>query len=152
MSRPVTTDDRAKFDAALRDINEIKKSYMDIGVNEDAGNYADGTSVAEVAFWNEYGTVKIPERSFLRAAVDEKKDELDTFQNEVLEDVVNQKYGVIQGLRRFAFRVTTEIKNKITTLKEPPNAASTIKKKGFDNPLIHSRKMLNSIDYKIDGV
>ncbi|MCY1185956.1 hypothetical protein D9M73_267810 [compost metagenome] len=42
------------------------------------------------------------------------------------------------------------VKQEITDLKDPPNAKSTIAKKGSDNPLIDSGHMRQSIRYVID--
>lgn len=47
-----------------------------VGIIEQA-NYdgSDGESVAQVAFWNEYGTATVPPRPFFRNTIAEHKDE-----------------------------------------------------------------------------
>ena len=47
-----------------------------VGIIEQA-NYegSDGESVAQVAFWNEYGTATIPPRPFFRNTIAQHKDE-----------------------------------------------------------------------------
>jgi hypothetical protein len=40
------------------------------------------------------------------------------------------------------------IKTYISELEHPPNAPSTIEKKGFDNPLIDSEQMKEAVMYK----
>ena len=47
-----------------------------VGIIEQA-NYdgSDGESVAQVAFWNEYGTARTPARPFFRNTIAEHKDE-----------------------------------------------------------------------------
>ena len=42
-----------------------------------------------------------------------------------------------------------QLRASIIAMKSPPNAPSTIRKKGFDDPLIDTGHMLNSVDFEI---
>ena len=56
-----------------------------VGVLENA-TYPDGTPVAMVAFWNEYGTKTSPVRAFFRTTVSDQKKELGSIRAEFNED------------------------------------------------------------------
>lgn len=150
-----TTDKREKFDAIKRDMKILDGSSVMVGVtNPNLNHPGKGNSrsntVAEVAFFNEFGTARIPERSFIRSTMDEKRSEFEATRDRLLNLVVDQRIDVKTALTALGFRVSQEIKAKIVRLNSPPNAPSTIAKKGFNNPLIDTRFMLNSIDFKVD--
>jgi hypothetical protein len=159
--RTLTIDDRKLFDKALRAIDGVDGSFVEIGINEKEGserhpgNPSDGrqsrtstATVAEVAFFNEYGTSKIPERSFIRSTVDEKRARFERIRDRQLNLLVQGKTSVQRGLDTLGFDIQQAIRNKIITLSSPPNAPSTQRIKGFNNPLIDSQRMLNSITFK----
>ncbi len=56
-------------------IEELKGLQVRIGIQEGA-KYPDGTSVLDVAMWNELGTVQAPSRPFIRDSVDAHADEV----------------------------------------------------------------------------
>ncbi|EPD6208791.1 hypothetical protein ACSCYG_005675, partial [Klebsiella pneumoniae] len=46
-------------------------------------------------------------------------------------------------------RIKGQIQSSIIAFSEPPNAKSTVDQKGFNDPLIWSGHMLNSVDYEV---
>ncbi len=44
-----------------------------------------------------------------------------------------------------------ELKKAIEDWSTPPNAPSTVAEKGFNDPLIKTETMKNSVEYKIGG-
>jgi hypothetical protein len=44
-------------------------------------------------------------------------------------------------------RIKGQIQSSIIAFSEPPNAKSTVDKKGFNDPLVWSGDKLNSVDY-----
>lgn len=132
-----------------------------IGFFADA-KYPDGTLVAAVAAWQEFGTqnkdgtVRIPERPFFRNAVNDPetaaalisilRSNIDPW-TMVVDPQIGDKLGAtMQG----------RIQRSITTLKEPPLAESTKKarrrkfgSKGLAaNPLIDTGTLRNSVTWK----
>lgn len=106
--------------------------------------YENGTYVASVAYWNEYGTKRIPPRPFFRTAILENKGKWkDHFYNSV------SKIGLQGGIKSLGELVIKDVKQSILSWSTPPNAPSTIKHKGFNNPLIDTFKMVNSVDMEI---
>ena len=129
--------------AALSKYKEMNASVR-VGVLENA-TYPDGTPVAMVAFWNEYGTKRIPPRPFFRTTVSEqKKNWVLSVQN--LMKMHNDPKRVM-GL--IGVNIQEQLVHSINTWSDPPNAPYTIEKKGFDAPLRDTTRMSKSISIEI---
>lgn len=102
-------------------------------------------TVSEVAKAQEFGTEHIPARPFMRPASNSLKQ---LFPKQVALLMKKNKNildkNVAAALGEFAKR---RIQSEIRLKRIPANAASTIAKKGFDNPLIHTRHMLQHVRY-----
>ena len=129
--------------AALSKYKEMNASVR-VGVLENA-TYPDGTPVAMVAFWNEYGTRTSPVRAFFRTTVSEnKKNWVLSVQNLMkIHSDPKQVMGLI------GVHMQEQIVQSINTWSDPPNSAYTIAKKGFDKPLVEHGIMLRSISYEV---
>ena len=133
----------------------IKKNLGDeereVGVQKDAV-YPDGKPVAVVAAANEFGTSQIPARSFIRSTTDEERGKINRILGRDtgrLLDLKEKKGSVVQEA---AEHLRDAIKQKIEDLDSPRNAPSTVKRKGFNNPLVDTRKMKDSIvEKKVKG-
>ncbi|STM78061.1 Uncharacterised protein [Escherichia coli] len=44
-----------------------------------------------------------------------------------------------------------QLQMSVRDWESPPNAASTARQKGFNNPLIETGHMMDSVDYSVDG-
>ena len=114
--------------------------------------YPDGTPVAAVAAWNEFGTrtkggsQHIPERPFFRQALRKVQSDV----SELVQDGINSKTMVVDDLLadRLGGLVAGAVQENIRDLKSPPNAPSTIARKGSDNPLIDEGKMRTSVTWE----
>ena len=138
-----------KLDAFLRNARHGKSvKGLDVGFFSTA-KYSDGTPVAAVAAWNEFGVQKrgIPERPFFRNAIDAAKGEL--------VDVVAESVdpATLRITRKVAGKVGASmvgfIQKSITTLRSPANKPSTVKSKGSSNPLLDTATMRNSTTWRI---
>ena len=115
-----------------------------VGVLENA-TYPDGTPVAMVAFWNEYGTRTSPVRAFFRTTVSEqKKNWVLSVQN--LMKIHNDPKQVM-GL--IGVHMQEQIVQSINTWSDPPNSAYTIAKKGSSKPLIETGVLMRSIKSEV---
>ena len=56
-------------------LEELGKLEVAVGIQEGE-KYPDGTSVLDVAMWNELGTETIPSRPFIRDSVDNHVGEI----------------------------------------------------------------------------
>lgn len=114
------------FDEIVEDIRKQipKKVTIEAGIIDDEEN-------AMKALWNEFGTDKIPARPFIRRGLDNIEEEL------------NKSPEQIGG------KMVQNIKKAINDSNYPRNAVSTVKKKGFDFPLIDTREMYNSLTFRV---
>ncbi len=95
-------------------------------------------------------TIVIPSRSYIRSTVDEKQEEYNKLIEVLFGRVIDGSLDMFSMLDLIGQKVESDIKRKIVTLKSPPNAASTIRKKKSDNPLIgQSSTLLNSIRFVV---
>jgi len=149
----VRKDDSSKFKFLRAQLKHLKKAYVTIGFHSDAGQYADGTDVVQVALWNEFGTEKTPSRSFIRSTIDENADKINKWREEALENIIYKGWSVEKALAMIGFRLQTLIQNKIKSNVQPANAPSTQQHKareGVPNrTLIETELMLRSVTYKV---
>ena len=137
-----------KLNAFFRKAKAAKSHDVDIGFFESA-KYPDGTPVAAVAAWNEFGTERIPERPFFRNAIRESKDEL----LQVLKGNVDPRTMNVDRRTAGLLGQTMVgiIQENITKLRTPPNRPATIAAKGSSNPLIDEGIMKNSATYRVEN-
>ena len=118
--------------------------YVTIGVHGETHS-----DMVVIAASNEFGTATIPERSYLRSTIDEGA-------REVAEDLAGAlgnylrdpgRVDLLQRLGLVGEKWVGKVKRKIIDLKLPPNAPSTIARKGSTNPLVDTGRLLNSITW-----
>ena len=125
-----------------------KSKGVDVGFFKSA-RYPDGTQVAAVAAFNEFGVPSqgIPERPFFRNAIAGAEREI----MPILKAGIDPKTMELDD--RTAGHVgevmKARIQASIRTLKEPPNAPSTIRTKGSSQPLVDTAHMKNSVTYEV---
>lgn len=95
--------------------------------------------------------ITIPERSFMRSTIKEKKAELVRLQVRLWKKIINGVMGEEKGLGLLGEFLADKIKRKIVAIKEPPNAPATLRKKApRSNPLIDTGQLKNSITYEVN--
>lgn len=156
MARTVKTKDKDKGYKALvvRAKDMARSMPVRVGIHPDAGSehYPDGTSVLDVAIWNEFGTENIPERSFLRAWFEKNQPRALAMLKRINQLVLEGKLTREQGLNQLGLRWVAEIQERMSKGIPPPNAPSTIAKKGSSTPLIDDGILRSSIKHTIgDG-
>lgn len=135
------------LDQALNRLVSSNEQHVQVGVLDNT-KYPDGTSVASVAFWNEYGTKTAPPRPFFRDTIKQKKDEW----SNLARQGIRVGYSIDKVLGLVGSKMQSDIQLSIMTWKAPPNAAYTIAQKGFDAPLRHTMLLHDSIKYEVkDG-
>lgn len=109
-------------------------------------------SILDVATWMEFGTQDIPARSFIRAWFDEDEDHLREVLTTLLQEVVAGKLSKEQALEQLGQYAVGRIQQRISDGIPPPNAPSTIEKKGSSTPLIDTGTLRASVTYKVEDV
>ena len=108
-------------------------------------------TVAEVAFWNEFGTSSghIPERSFLRATAMKNNKEYVAFEAKVVKGVLRGTHDLRQGLNQVGAKARGDVQKAIFEFKNPANAQATIQRKGFDAPLRDTSLLAQTISWEV---
>lgn len=127
------------------------------GVNDI--KYEDGTSLSDVAIWNEYGTKKIPPRPAFRMGLEnslrDNKKMIDSQMKNITNRILTGRSSEIE--RSLTVLLTQIGKSAVKQTKEmiklgsvkPANAPSTIAKKGFDHPLYETGLLLANVNYEV---
>lgn len=137
-----------KLQAALLKIADRMEGSLKVGFLAGA-TYPDevGTPVAQVAFWNEYGTSRSPARPFFRTMI---ANESDGWAELVANAAKYYNYDGDKALAAVGERIRDQLQESIRRWDTPPNAPYTVDVKGFNKPLIHTGHMLNSVDYTVE--
>lgn len=144
----VTFDTKQLKQASLKcpEIEKLLKGEsLKVGFFENA-RYPSGEFVAQVAKWNEIGTIRAPARPFMRGAVAKHGgkwlDKLPAIYNKAGFDNT-RALGIMGEMIR------ADIIREITAFSSPANAQSTIKAKGSSHPLIDTGLMRRSVTYRV---
>lgn len=107
-------------------------------------------NLAGIAAVNEFGTTdgRVPARSFIRSTMDEKKQYFVNLTKRALTQIL---FGadIVKSMNIIGLGISKEIQKKITDIRTPPNAPSTVRRKGSSNPLIDTGRMRASIRHKV---
>lgn len=106
--------------------------------------------VGDIAFYNEFGTMNIPARSFIRDWVDGNIDTLTkTLGNDLLVSLKSPTGNFSAALERRGKEFTRKIIRRIEKRIPPPNAPSTLAQKVGDIPLIDTETLIGSITHEV---
>jgi len=103
-------------------------------------------TVAQVAFWNEFGTRRIPSRSFLRSVFMKKNREITLAANRILMNDPDKFYPMIGQF------VLSQVKLQIANNIPPPLKPETIRRKGSSTALVDTGQLRNALTYKVWSV
>lgn len=136
-----------KLQRALEDIARRlgRGGELRVGFFANA-TYPDGTPVAAVAFWNNFGTGTIPPRPFFSNMITAKSPE---WPRAIAGLLQVHRCDVDRVLQITGHAIAGQLKQSIIDTNTPPNAPSTIRKKGFNKPLIETSHMINSVDFEV---
>lgn len=141
-------------EALLRTLHDFgrrgDKRRLDVGVvgRDAAKEESPGVTVADVATWAEYGLGQ-PQRSWLRGWIDENEAEIDKRIGIELRKVIEGKQDPRRAMLRIGVWMVGEIQTRIANGIQPPNAASTIARKGSSTPLIDEGLFRTSITSRV---
>lgn len=149
------------FKDVQKTIKQMKDvAYIKIGILSEDGEkgYPEGDlNLAGVAAVNEFGTTRagagnnttIPPRPFIRSTMEEKKQYFSDITYQALVRISSVGADPIRELNKIGLVIAEAIKSKITAIRTPPNAPSTIKGKGSSKPLIDTGRMRASIRHQV---
>lgn len=146
--RPVQERDLG-YIKILRELDELQRKEVLVGLQDDGTTSADGVTVAEYGTYNEFGTKNIPERSFMRSTFDNTMAKLSRTKAKLITLVTMGKLDSDDAARLLGEMHETDIKRTIGSGVPPPNAPSTVKRKGSSKTLIDNNLMRSSIRYEV---
>lgn len=134
-------------EALNKEISKLKSShYALVGIHESAGMVKKGQmTVATLGAIQHFGNDRIPPRPWLDKGVEAGAKEIITTVREGIADGLDSR----QIIDRAGNEAAAAVKDYIFDLKNPPNAPSTIKRKGSSNPLIDTGNMRASVVSKV---
>ena len=91
-------------------------------------------------------TITIPARPFFRGMIAANKGDWGPQLGKIIKAA---DYDSSLALGRMGENIKGQLQQSIRDMKSPGNADSTIAKKGFDDPLIDTGHMMNSVDYEV---
>lgn len=170
--RNKTIDRDMGYGRILKSIRELeKKPHVKVGYQASTGKKSkkaaervtvegktitatflqEKVTVLDVAIWNEFGTVNIPERSHIRLTYDQMKNKWFAENKKLMVRILKGRITVKEALEIVGLLIESDIKGKIqkTDSSWPPNAPSTIQKKKSSKPLIDTGQMLNSVRFLV---
>ena len=126
-------------------LNKLKLQFGRIEAGFFVGTkYKNGKDVTEVAKKNDKG-IGVPERPFMIPAGNKAANKTINITVQSIAGGMDEQ----QALSRAGIMFKNAIQREITNLKEPPNAQSTILKKGSSNPLIDTGLMRSKVEWKL---
>lgn len=132
------------YPAEAETTNNPKK--IKIGDGETIGHQS--LTVLAVAVFMEFGTITVPERSYIRSSYDDNFYEMLEFTKELVGKIYDGKMTVERALDLIGLKMVNNAKNKIRMRIPPVLAVNTILRKGSDVPLIDTSQLLNAITFK----
>lgn len=123
-----------------------------VGVPKGSGSYQDGLTYATVLAVNNFGSADglIPPRPALQPAIEKGGPQYQRLAELMIPKVLIGQMEMRMLLEQMGQLAEGHVKQEITDLRTPPNAASTIANKGSDNPLIDTGALRQSIRYVVD--
>ncbi len=139
----------ARADAYLTALASKITSAKEVRVGFlEGATYDEGTPVALVAAIQEFGAPSkgIPPRPFMRPTVANHSRE---WPEQLGKTLVHFDYDAEKSLGAMGELIGGEIRQAIVDVTAPPLKPATIKRKGFDKPLVDTGHMLGSVNYEV---
>ncbi|QHC34153.1 hypothetical protein [Komagataeibacter xylinus] len=113
----------SKLKAALEKLSQKVKDggHVRVGFLEGK-SYPDGTPVAQVAAWNEFGTKTAPPRPFMRNTISAHSEQWGDALSAALKST---DYDAKKSLEVVGMVIEGQIRDEISNLNDPPNAPLT---------------------------
>lgn len=150
-----------RADKGWQSIRELAKKlavaqpYVKAGVLGKGRKRSDGRTNAEIAIFNEFGTIKNPPRPFVAPSFRRWRE---TYVTQFVRltggpSAWASKAKILQALSLIGLRMAADMKNFITmgSPVPPPNSPFTVKAKGSSRTLVDSGAMVNSITSQVVG-
>jgi hypothetical protein len=124
-----------------------------VGVLHGGGAHpeGDGQTIAEIAWWNEFGTKRIPARPFLRTALINHA----YYRPHIIAALKRMlEYGTdpLKEMKLIGSIAARDIQWSMLNGNWEPNAKSTKDRKGSSRPLYNTGRLVQAISSQLEGV
>lgn len=113
-----------------------------------SGSYPDGTSVVDVAYWNEFGTSKMPSRPFIRQTFEKNGSDIDKVSRTLIGGIMTGAFNPDGALRELGDWYKGVMQEVLRDGSYIANAASTLAQKNGSKPLVDTGQLLQSIRWE----
>ena len=143
------------IDEKDKGFKEFKMSYHYLNSKKVAVGLfeKEGRDLINIGVVNEFGAKVgnsyIPERSFMRSTYNKQFKKISNKFGRIAKSISNKDYNVLSKLLKIGIDAKIAIKKTIITMKTPANAPTTIRNKGFDDPLIETGYMKSKISSEV---
>ncbi|WP_105463049.1 hypothetical protein [Escherichia coli] len=141
------------MDKVMDALDEVEKQFSNIQLKVgflEGATYGGVIPVPMVAATNEFGNPahNQPPRPFFRNAIAEHEEEWKEHAALLIErgDDIEEVFSMLGTI------IAADIQQSIRSLDSPPLSPVTIARKGFDNPLIDTKNMLDSVSYEVSEI
>lgn len=133
-------------------LDGLMDTKVEVGILVEEGTQVideNGTTLAQVVKWNEFGTTQIPARPAFRqfAASDASRQAGEQLTADLQRADTPQDCEM--ALARFGERMAEGLWQAIDNFSVPPNAEATVRDKGFNKPLVRSGRMRDSVAWAL---
>lgn len=148
--------DKSGWENMKKEFLKGNQLEIQVGIVEPTyyGSDNDNLSVAQVWQWQEEGVPaqNIPTRPAIRVGfmAPIKSGAYNALFVESMQRIAEGKSSFKQEYTRIGTKAKADLKKAVADWDTPRNAPYTIELKGFDNPLIDSGLLYESIDFKVD--
>lgn len=137
------------MDELRQELKQFKGGkVVTVGIHEGAPQPEDGDlNMATLGAVLNFGTQDghIPERPWLEPGIQAGAQEI----SDTIADAIEAGKGLDDTLEMVGVVASGAVRQYMTDLKTPPNAESTIKRKGSANPLIDTGALRASVTHRI---
>jgi len=138
----------------MRQIKENlqKNSAVYVGLPKGAGTYEDGAPIAVIGAVHEFGSADghIPERSFLRVPLRAERKEFGKIIKMQIPRIMDGQLTSRDVMEQVGAKAVGVSQEAISAGIQPPNADSTVRRKGSATPLKDEGFLSQNITYVIE--
>lgn len=137
----------------LKDIEKklIKASHdaVQVGFFDGKLHPSGDMTIAEVAAIQEFGTREVPERPFMRTTIMKDREFVTYLENGISTIIWGVKPNAKQGLKGAGQVLAEAMKESVETWTTPINSRATVRRKGFNDPLVETGTMRENISWRL---
>lgn len=130
-----------------KELEELTKLEVAVGYQQGQTD-ENGVSLAEIAIFNDLGTVHIPSRPFMRDSLNNNKEHIANFMQKAAKGIANG-VSAQEVLNKIGAEQQRLIQKEIRNGNFVPNSPATIKKKGSARPLIDQGTLRDSVHFVV---